>query len=139
MKQETSRIITPPGVEAVGATGPEPEEEATATQLPEPTGYKLLIALPEVSDKTEGGIAKANETKLHEEVATICGYVLAIGPDAYKDKKRFPGGPYCKLGDWVLMRAYSGTRFKIHGRELRLINDDSIEAVVGDPRGIAKL
>lgn len=115
------------------------EEQKTASQLPDPKGYKLLIALPEPDEKTEGGILKAKQTMDIEEIGSICGFVLKMGADAYKDEKRFPNGPYCKEGDWVLMRSYSGTRFKIHGKEFRLINDDSVEAVVQDPRGIEKV
>ncbi len=74
-----------------------------------------------------------------EEIGSICGFVLKMGPDAYEDEKKFPHGPYCNEGDWILMRSYSGTRFKIHGKEFRLINDDSVEAVVEDPRGIEKV
>lgn len=73
-----------------------------------------------------------------EEVSTVVGFVLKVGPDAYKDEKRFPTGPYCKEGDWVLFRAFSGTRIKIHGKEFRLINDDSVEGVVEDPQGITR-
>lgn len=109
------------------------------SQLPEPTGYKILIALPEVDEKTEGGIIKAQETMHLEEVGSIVGFVMKLGPDAYEDKKKFPNGPYCKAGDFVLMRSYSGTRFSIHGKEFRLINDDSVEAVIDDPRGIRKV
>ena len=111
---------------------------AMAKQLPKPTGYKLLIALPQPDEKTEGGIVKASETMRVEEVGSICGFVCDIGPDAYSDPKRFPNGPYCKKGDWVMFRAYAGTRFKIHGTEWRLLNDDSVEAIVEDPRGIIK-
>lgn len=114
------------------------EEPKAASQLPDPKGYKLLIALPEPDEVTEGGIIKAKQTMEIEEIGSICGFVLKMGPDAYDDKKKFPNGPYCKEGDWVLMRSYSGTRFKIHGKEFRLINDDSVEAVVQDPRGIEK-
>jgi len=113
--------------------------EQVASQLPEPKGYKLLIALPQPDEKTEGGILKAKQTMDVEEVGSICGFVLEVGADAYQDEKRFPNGPYCKKGDWILMRSYSGTRFKIHGKEFRLINDDSVEAVVQDPRGIEKV
>jgi len=114
------------------------EKQKTASQLPDPKGYKLLIALPEPDEKTEGGIIKAKQTLDIEEIGSICGFVLKMGADAYNDEKRFPNGPYCKEGDWVLMRSYSGTRFKVHGKEFRLINDDSVEAVVEDPRGIEK-
>nr|ASN63344.1 co-chaperonin GroES [uncultured virus] len=115
------------------------EEQKTASQLPDPKGYKLLIALPDPEEKTEGGILKAKQTMQVEEVGSICGFVLKMGDDAYNDDKRFPNGPYCKVGDWIMMRSYSGTRFKIHGKEFRLINDDSVEAVVEDPRGIEKV
>ena len=113
--------------------------EDTASQLPEPKGFKLLIMLPEPDEKTDGGILKAKETLRQEEVGAVCGFVLKMGPDAYKDKSRFPGDPYCKEGDWILMRPYSGTRVRIHGKELRLINDDSVEAVVVDPRGVVRI
>ena len=110
-----------------------------AKQLPDPAGYKLLVALPEPERETAGGIIKADETVRNEEVGSITGMVLKMGPDAYKDERRFPNGPYCKEGDWILMRSYSGTRFRVHGREFRLINDESVEAVVQDPRGIIKV
>jgi|TARA_R100001129_G_scaffold173921_1_gene145848 co-chaperonin GroES (HSP10) len=115
------------------------EDTQTAKQLPEPKGYKLLIALPEPEEMTEGGILKARETMQVEEIGSVCGFVLKMGADAYGDKTRFPSGPWCEEGDWVLMRSYSGTRFKVHGKEFRLINDDSVEAVVEDPRGIVKV
>lgn len=115
------------------------EKPEAAHQLPEPKGYKLLIALPEVDEKTDGGIIKADSTRNMEEVGSIIGFVLQLGPDAYQDKDKFPHGPYCKEGDFILMRSYSGTRFKIHGKEFRLINDDSVEATVQDPRGITKV
>jgi co-chaperonin GroES (HSP10) len=113
----------------------EPEK---AHQLPKPQGYKILIALPEPDEKTEGGIIKAKQTIQLEELGSIVGFVMSLGPDAYADKKRFPNGPYCKEGDFIIMRSYSGTRIKIHGKEFRLINDDSVEAVVDDPRGVYK-
>ena len=115
------------------------EADTKPSQLPEPTGYKISNALPEVDEKTEGGIIKAQETMHLEEVGSIVGFVMKLGPDAYEDKKKFPNGPYCKEGDFVLMRSYSGTRFSIHGKEFRLINDDSVEAVIDDPRGIRKV
>ena len=109
-----------------------------ASQLPEPIGYKILIALPEADKKTEGGIIKAESTIRIEETASVTGFVLKMGPDCYKDYAKFPTGPWCAEGDWVVMRAYSGTRINIHGKEFRLINDDTVEAVVNDPRGIQR-
>jgi|TARA_R100000081_G_scaffold92263_1_gene73770 co-chaperonin GroES (HSP10) len=113
-------------------------DKKTKSQLPEPAGYRILIAMPEVDEKTDGGIIKASQTVRDEEVSNICGYVLKLGPDAYGDQGRFPNGPYCKEGDWVVFRAYSGTRIKIYGKEFRLINDDTVEAVVEDPTGVVR-
>ena len=119
------------------------DEPRVALKMPEPKGYKILIALPQPDEKTEGGILKAQSTLEVEEVGSIVGLVLAMGPDAYSDKSRFPSGPYCKVNDFVVMRSYSGTRFKVQEdgvwQEFRLINDDSVEAVVEDPRGIRKV
>ena len=110
-----------------------------ASQMPRPKGYKILIALPEPDEKTDGGIIKASQTIHAEEVGSIVGFVLDMGPDAYSSKDRFPTGPFCKKGDWIVMRSYTGTRFLVHGKEFRLINDDSVEAVVEAPRGIVKV
>ena len=110
----------------------------TASQLPEPKGYKLLIALPEIDEITEGGIIKSYKSQHEESIATVVGFVMSMGPDAYVNYSRFPNGPYCEVGDWVVFRAFSGTRLKIHGREFRLINDDTVEAVVEDPRGVER-
>ena len=115
------------------------EDARIAQQLPDPKGYKILIALPKPEETTEGGIVKAVQTLHAEEVGSIVGFVLKLGADAYSDLKRFPSGAYCQEGDWILMRSYSGTRILVQGREFRLINDDSIEAVVEDPRGILKV
>jgi len=109
-----------------------------ASQLPEPRGYKILIALPEIEEKSEGGIIKPSEFRHEESIATVVGWVMSMGPDAYANKDRFPSGPYCQVGDWVVFRAFSGTRIKVHGKEFRLINDDTVEAVVEDPRGVER-
>jgi co-chaperonin GroES (HSP10) len=114
------------------------EQERKAKQLPDPSGYRILCALPEVEEKTEGGIIKADITLHHEELLTTTLFVLRLGPDAYSDKSRFPSGPWCKEGDFILVRPHAGTRLKIHGREFRIINDDSVEGVVEDPRGITR-
>lgn len=112
--------------------------EELAAKLPEPTGYRLLIALPEIAEKTEGGVFMPDGLKKDEGTASIIGFVLKAGPDAYSDKLRFPNGSWCKEGDFVIFRSYSGTRFKVHGKEFRLINDDTVEAVVDDPRGYTR-
>jgi co-chaperonin GroES (HSP10) len=117
-----------------------PDSAGTPKMLPVPTGYKILIGIPKIEDTTEGGIIKAEATKFAEEVMSVVGLVLDMGPDCYKDKGRFPSGePYCKVGDFIVMRAYTGTRISIYGTEYRLINDDSVEAIVDDPRGILKV
>ena len=117
----------------------ESSEAEKAKQLPEPSGYHILIGIPESEEKTDGGILKARQTIEIEETATIVGFVLKLGPDCYQDKKRFPSGPWCKEGDFILMRSYSGTRISIHGKEVSIINDDTVEAVVEDPRGIKRV
>jgi len=120
-------------------TGKKTTEEKVVTQLPEPKGYKILIGIPEVSDTTDGGVIMPDQHRMAEETASIVGFVIKMGPDAYNDKKRFPNGSYCNEGDFVIFRSYSGTRFKIHGKEFRLINDDTVEAVVDDPRGYTRV
>ena len=112
--------------------------EEKATQLPKPSGYRILCAIPEQEKETEGGILKADITLQNEELLTTVLFVVELGPDCYKDTNRFPGGAWCKQGDFVLVRPHSGSRLIIHGREFRIINDDSVEAVVDDPRGIKR-
>lgn len=114
------------------------EDEITMAKLPEPRGYRILIAIPEISVKTEGGVYIPDKIRNAEETASLIGVVLKVGPEAYSDPARFPAGPWCKEGDFVIFRSYSGTRFKVHGKEFRLINDDTVEAVVEDPRGYSR-
>lgn len=115
------------------------DPETKAKQLPEPATYHLLCALPDVEEKYENGIVKSGTTMHYEEILSPVLFVVKIGPDAYKDEKRFPSGPSCKVGDFVLVRPNTGTRIKIHGKEFRMINDDSVEGVVEDPRGITRI
>ena len=109
-----------------------------ASQLPQPSGYRILCAVPDIEKEYESGILKADETSRREELLTTVLFVVALGPDCYKDTTRFPSGPWCKAGDFVLVRPNSGTRVVIHGKEFRLVNDDTIEAVTLDPRGIKR-
>lgn len=142
-----SELLLPPGLQL-----PEPlqlrdapDEGASnaqkATSLPTPTGWRILCAVPEVDKRFEGSsLVKADTYIKAEEHATAVLFVLKMGPLAYTDKARFgDSGPWCKEGDFVLVRMYSGTRFRIFGREFRLLNDDQIEAVVQDPRGITRV
>jgi co-chaperonin GroES (HSP10) len=117
---------------------PETAEEK-ARQLPDPQTYHVLCMLPEAEEEYESGLLKAGKTIQFEELLSPVLFVVKIGPDAFKDEKRFPSGPSCKSGDFVLVRPNTGTRMKIHGREFRLISDDSIEATVQDPRGISRV
>ena len=118
-------------------TLPETAEEK-ARQVPDPSTYHLLCVLPEIDETYESGLVKAGQTLHYEEVLSPVLFVVKVGPDAYADKSRFPSGPSCKVGDFVLVRPNTGTRIKIHGKEFRIINDDSVEAVVQDPRGISR-
>lgn len=109
-----------------------------ASQLPNPSGFKLLCAVPHIEEEYKSGLIKADETKRVEEQTTVVLFVVKVGPDAYKDATRFPSGAWCKVGDFVLTRPYAGTRVVIHGKEFRIINDDTVEGVVDDPRGIRR-
>jgi co-chaperonin GroES (HSP10) len=114
------------------------EAEERASQLPKPQGYRILCAIPEAEEAFDSGIIKSDETRRHDELLTAVLFVVDLGPDCYTDKTRFPNGPWCKKGDFILVRPNAGTRLVIHDREFRIINDDSVEAVVEDPRGIKR-
>ena len=113
-------------------------QEEKGKQLPKPQGYRILCAIPEAEEAFDSGIIKSDETRRHDELLTTVLFVVDLGPDCYGDKTRFPNGPWCKKGDFILVRPNSGTRLVIHDREFRIINDDSVEAVVDDPRGIKR-
>ena len=115
--------------------------EDKAKQLPDPKTFHLLCVVPEAMEEfadSEVGLIKSSQVMHHEEVLTPVLFVVKLGPDCYKDITRFPSGPSCKEGDFIIVRPNSGTRLKIHGREFRILNDDSVEAVVEDPRGITR-
>lgn len=126
----------PDNPQIIGSISKTAEEKAK--QLPRPSGYRILCAIPEVEEEFESGLIKADETLRMEETLTTVLFVVDLGPDCYKDPSRFPNGPYCKKGDFVLVRPHAGSRLVIHGREFRIINDDTVEAVVDDPRGIKR-
>jgi co-chaperonin GroES (HSP10) len=142
-----SGLILPPGIslpkhiQQVDKPEEGADEETKAGALPTPTGWKLLCIVPEVDAKIAGtslDLVRDTATLRQEEHATTVLFVLRVGPDAYKDPAKFPNGAWCKQGDFVLVRTYSGTRFKIFGKEFRLINDDQVDAVVQDPRGLTR-
>lgn len=120
----------------IGTITQTPDEKGK--QLPKPAGYKILCALPEVDKEFDNGLVKADETIMIEETLATVLFVVAMGPDCYKDEKRFPSGPWCKVGDFVLVRPNAGQRLVIHGREFRMINDDTVDGTVDDPRGIRR-
>ena len=118
------------------------DAEQKARQMPDPSGFFLLCVVPEAMEEyaqSEVGLVKDAKTMYYEEVTTPVLFVVKMGPEAYQDKTRFPSGPRCKIGDFVIVRPNSGTRIKIHGREFRVINDDSVECTVQDPRGISRV
>lgn len=113
--------------------------EEKAKQIPDPATYHLLCMLPEAKEEYEGGLIKASQTMHYEELLSPVLFVAKMGPDAFKDEKRFPSGPSCKVGDFIIVRPNTGTRMKIHGTEWRLLNDDAVEATIQDPRGIQRV
>ena len=142
-----SEIILPPGISLPSHIQPvdKPDEDADndtkASALPTPTGWKILCVVPEVDEKIAGtslDLVRDTATMRQEEHATTVLFVLRVGADAYKDQAKFPNGAWCKQGDFILVRTYTGTRFKIFGKEFRLINDDQVDAVVQDPRGLTR-
>ena len=128
----------PNNPQVVGMYRSEATAEEKASQLPRPSGYHILCAIPEIEKEYDSGIVKADQTIHQEEVLTTVLFVVDLGPDCYKDPNKFPSGPWCKKGDFVLVRPNSGSRLVIHGREFRMINDDTVEGVVDDPRGIKR-
>jgi co-chaperonin GroES (HSP10) len=110
-----------------------------AKQIPEPATYHILCMLPQAAEAYDSGILKADKVMQYEELLSPVLFVAKIGPDAFKDEKRFPSGPSCKVGDFIIVRPNSGTRMKIHGTEWRLVNDDSVEATIQDPRGLGRV
>lgn len=130
--------MVPPTMQKV-----EPESiplEERGKQLPVPSGFKLLCAVVEADETIDGtSLIKTAAYKQQEEVSSPVLFVLKLGPDAYKDEGKFPTGPYCKEGDFIITRPYAGTRIKIHGKEFRIINDDLVDGTVEDPRGISRI
>lgn len=110
--------------------------EAAIDRLPQPTGWRILILPFQGKKKSGGGVIIPDQVRERESLATVCGYVLRMGPDCYADEDKFSAGPWCKQGDWVIFGRYAGSRFKIEGGEVRLINDDEILATISDPNDI---
>ena len=128
----------PNNPQIVGSVNFSATAEEKATQLPTPSGWRILCAIPEADKEFDSGIAKSDETLRIEETLTTVLFVVKLGPDCYADKTRYPSGPWCKEGDFILVRPNAGSRLVIHGREFRMINEDSVEGIVLDPRGIRR-
>jgi co-chaperonin GroES (HSP10) len=105
-------------------------------ELPTPTGWRLLVLPFTPKDKTKGGIIVAQETLDRLRIAVNCGYVLKMGPEAYKDKDKFPSGAWCKEKDWVIFARYAGSRLPIEGGEVRILNDDEVLGTIKDPESV---
>ena len=134
MSQEQSSILTPNN-DLVGVKKTKKVTEES-TKLPQPTGWRMLVLPFKMKEKTKGGIIMGQDTLEKQQVASQCGNVLAMGPDAYGDKQRFPDGPWCKVGDWIMFARYAGSRIKIEGGEVRLLNDDEVLATIKNPEDI---
>tara|TARA_R100001509_G_scaffold159775_1_gene126638 strand:+ start:28 stop:441 length:414 start_codon:yes stop_codon:yes gene_type:complete len=105
-------------------------------KVPNPTGYRMTLFPLKLESKTKSGLYLTDETVQESQLTTNICKVLKMGPECYKDKQKFPSGPWCKVDDWVLITRYAGSRIRIDGGELRIINDDEILAVIDDPRDI---
>jgi len=130
MKKEQSSILTPNN-DLVGVKPTEKEPK-----LPQPTGWRLLVLPFKMKEKTKGGLVLAETTLEKQQVASQVGLVMAMGPDCYKDKERYADGPWCKVNDWIMFARYAGSRIKIDGGEMRLLNDDEVLATIDSPEDI---
>ena len=135
--KETPSIITP-NKELVGVKKSEPKKEVTkdSNKLPQPTGWRILVLPFKMDEKTKGGLLMTESVLERQQVGSQCGLVLAMGPQCYNDKERYPNGPWCKVNEWVVFARYAGSRIQIEGGEVRLLNEDEILATVKDPKDI---
>ena len=129
----TQKIITP-NKDLVCVKKSKDKQESA--KLPTPTGWRLLVLPFKQKEKTKGGIIITDDAIDRSQVASTCGVVLKMGPDCYRDKERYPDGPWCKEKDWVIFARYAGSRIKIDGGEVRLLNDDEVLATVENPESI---
>ena len=127
-----------PNKDLVGLKRSEKQKEVTKekAKLPQPTGWRLIVLPFKMDEKTKGGIIMNESILEKQQVASQCGNVLAMGSQCYKDKERYPDGPWCKVGDWVIFARYAGSRIQIEGGEIRLLNEDEILATIKDPKDI---
>ena len=139
MKTETLLKLKPkiplPKSDLIGLKKPK-QITKESTKLPQPTGWRILVLPFKMGEKTKGGILMGQDTLEKQQVASQCGNVLAMGPDCYRDKNRYKQGPWCKVGDWIMFARYAGSRIKIEGGEVRLLNDDEVLATIKNPEDI---
>ena len=138
MSSTSTAKIHLPNKDLVGLKRSEEQKEVTKekTKLPEPTGWRLIVLPFKMDERTKGGIIMNESTLEKQQVASQCGNVLAMGPQCYRDKERYPEGPWCKVGDWVIFARYAGSRIQIEGGEIRLLNEDEILATIKNPEDI---
>ena len=134
---QSPKIITP-NKELVGVKKSEPKKEVTtdSTKLPQPTGWRILVLPFKMDEKTKGGLLMTESVLERQQVGSQCGLVLAMGPQCYNDKERYPNGPWCKVNEWVVFARYAGSRIQIEGGEVRLLNEDEVLATVKNPEDI---
>ena len=133
--KEQSSILTPNN-DLIGVKKSEKKEKKEEPKLPQPTGWRMLVLPFKMKEKTKGGAILAEDTLERQQVASQVGLVMAMGPQCYKDKERYPEGPWCKVNDWVMFARYAGSRIKIEGGEMRLLNDDEVLATIDSPEDI---
>ena len=137
MSSTSTQKIHLPNKELVGVKKSEKKEVTNEkAKLPEPTGWRLIVLPFKMDERTKGGIIMNESTLEKQQVASQCGNVLAMGPQCYTDKERYPEGPWCKVGDWVIFARYAGSRIQIEGGEIRLLNEDEILATIKNPEDI---
>ena len=136
MEQSSTSKIKLPNKELVGVKKEKDLSKEDSTKLPQPTGWRMLVLPFKMKEKTKGGLVLAETTLERQQVASQVGLVLAMGPQCYKDKERYPEGPWCKVKDWVMFARYAGSRIKIDGGEMRLLNDDEVLATIDSPEDI---
>ena len=131
MEKEQSSILKPNN-ELIGLK----KSKKESPKLPRPTGWRMLVLPFKMKEKTKGGVILAEDTLERQQVASQVGLVMAMGPQCYKGKERYPEGPWCKEKDWVMFARYAGSRIKIEGGEMRLLNDDEVLATIDSPEDI---
>ena len=136
MEQSSTSTIKLPNKELVGVKKEKDLSKQDSEKLPQPTGWRMLVLPFKMKEKTKGGVILAEDTLERQQVASQVGLVMAMGPQCYKDKERYPEGPWCKEKDWIMFARYAGSRIKIEGGEMRLLNDDEVLATIDSPEDI---